>query len=194
MKLESLTTALLLVVSPQVPGQTYRAGPLLQDVSQRPAENALRHDTLVVPFHEGSARLSDRMRRQLTQLVSKDRATGILYNVYVGVWSDKPFPSNPTDSLPAADQELAHARAKALHDFLVRELHLPQVFIYNMARGTNLTAEVLKTEDAEAKRYVAGAKVAVGPDNREEIVKFRQYGKPSRAVVVVEVLPRSVTH
>ncbi|MEZ4743828.1 MAG: hypothetical protein R3B45_15515 [Bdellovibrionota bacterium] len=162
---------------------------------ERPNTNNNQIKTLkvvTIEFSKDSNELTAKSKEMIETLIDKARSEGKVQEIKIAVWSDQPFPANSRDDLPKGDRKLAENRGHNIKNFLKHDLEVRWVHVYNMAEGANWLAEVFQTESSVLRKVFStnNYKGKIKP----EIILFRNHGGPSKAVLVVEHLRKSIVH
>ena len=134
-------------------------------------------EVIEINFAQGSSELTEGNRQALRDMIGKAKTRGEVDEIKVLAWSDKDYPADKNQELPAGDRDLASRRANAIQEFVKAELAVDDVDTYNMAARPNVFQEVFNTSDAEMKRMFQDAGVTSADGKSVS-------GKASRAVVM----------
>jgi len=109
-----------------------------------------------VNFEQGSARLTEASKKQISRALAKAETIGDVDGVKVMSWSDREYPAADQKTLTKAQQDLALERNRSIRDFIavIDGDNDIDVDTYNMARRPSAVAEFFNTTDAKVKHTV----------------------------------------
>jgi len=89
-----------------------------------------------VTFDEGRTSLSEQARAEIRSFVQDASQKGKIVEVRVAVWADKDYPTDSSQPR-SSDIKLSAGRAKAMENYLTKDLALNNVSSYNMSEQPN---------------------------------------------------------
>lgn len=149
-----------------------------------------------IAFEEGQFTLTEAAKRELTNVVNEARAQmpTKIGEIKTVVWSDN-LPPQEGASLSKSDRALAAKRGKAVEQFLKKDLKLDaDVKAINMSERPSWMARLFHTDEAKVKSTMRHDSQEAREHIRdtatisdEELRIIKEHGKPSSAVVLIEL-------
>ncbi|MBO9666977.1 MAG: hypothetical protein J7501_09205 [Bdellovibrio sp.] len=135
-----------------------------------------------ISFDEGKATLTDSAKKEISQFVKTAKDKGKIHEMKIAVWADREYPSKDTKASPA-DVKLADERAKALKEYMKKELAVSNVNTYNMTKRPNEMQKFLQTQTATTKETME--KMGAAPSTSKDTGMFKQRAQSSKAVMMI---------
>jgi len=135
-----------------------------------------------ISFEEGKSSLTEASKEEIKALVASARQSGNIGEVKLAVWADREYPTKDTKA-SKGDVKLADERAKALTNYLKKDLKVESVSSYNMTERPNALQKFVKTPTEKVKSTMEATGAA--PKTESETGIFNQNAQAKKAVLMV---------
>lgn len=147
------------------------------------ASSKSEYESAVITFTNGGQTLSSTELSKLRSALNTAKSKGEITSIEVAAWSDKGHPLK--GDLAKPDRELAEKRIETIKQDLTKDGLNKHISSYNMAENANWLDRNLHSSKAELDATFAKKdKSALA---REDFELIKEYGAPSKAVIIFRI-------
>jgi isocitrate/isopropylmalate dehydrogenase len=122
----------------------------IAETVQKQAYEITGKDVATIKLGTGSSALSAAEQSELRTMYQAVRDNARVREIIVAAYSDHPYPSGPSASLPSSSRRLAEKRGTEVKKFLA-ELGAKNIRVVNMAQKANWFERTFDTKDSQIK-------------------------------------------